>query len=84
MWEYRKETVKKLLTKQKVYAKIGFADFEVRLYLSWIEDSATNRGVGGSNPSRRATIEEHLLQWVFFYFAFLFSRDSNPEGAAAV
>ncbi len=53
---YRKETVKKLLTNEKVCAKIDFADFEkrLRLYLSWIEDSATNRGVGGSNPSRRA------------------------------
>ncbi len=54
MYSYRKETVKKLLTKESECAKINFADFELRLYLSWIEDSATNRGVGGSNPSRRA------------------------------
>lgn len=56
MFKYRKETVKNMLTNPNSYAKIDLADFKknMRLYLSWIEDSATNRGVGGSNPSRRA------------------------------
>ena len=54
----------------------------MRLYLSWIEDSATNRGVGGSNPSRRAKMETSVFIRVFLFV--ILRGDSNPERAANV
>ena len=37
------------------------ADFEVRHYLSWIEELTTNQYVGGSNPSWRTTFSQIFL-----------------------
>ena len=49
----------------------------MRLYLSWIEGSATNRNAGGSSPSRRARREQIPLGVCFFCA----QRDSNTERA---
>ncbi len=38
------------------------ADFEVRHYLSWIEELTTNQTAGGSNPSWR-TISANAVSW---------------------
>ena len=44
-------------------------------YLSWIESTATNRVVGGSNPSGCTKIKQHTTLCVVFIFAD--SVDSN-------
>ena len=49
----------------------------MRLYLSWIEGSATNRNAGGSSPSRRARKEQIPLGVCFF----VPQRGSNTERA---
>ncbi len=47
------------------------AQFCMRLYLSWIEGSATNRNAGGSSPSRRARkVRTHCVR-IFLFLVFL-------------
>lgn len=42
-------------------------EYNKRLWLSWIERSATNRKVGGSNPSRRI-LKNSSVNLGFLYF----------------
>ena len=57
----------------------------MRRYLSWIEGLTTNQYVGGSNPSRRTTLQ-HFLRPEPGAFSFSGDleanavRDSNPQG----
>lgn len=54
-------------------------EYDTRLWLSWIERSATNRKVGGSNPSRRNT-KPQASSWGFF----VTRRVLTPDGGSSL